>query len=89
MFIVFLLQHLQTNKDDQKMEYFVIGAANFVDSSTKHKHAVPTGSSKFHWAEISKLGGFSYLEATPNNMTFIFIDGDKQPLYQYVLYPRK
>ena len=88
-YVVRLLQHLRTSKGSQKMEYFVIGAANFVDPSLKHKDAVPAGSSIFHWADYAKMGGFAFFEATSNNMTFKFIDGDKQTLYEQVLFPRK
>ena len=71
------------------MDYFVIGAANFVELNKDHKSDVPDGSSKFFWAELINLGGFAYFEATPKNMTFMFVDGKKNRLYQHVMYPRK
>lgn len=83
------LQHLQTSKGSQNMDYFVIGAANYVEYNTDHKHDVPKGSSKFVWADISEFGGFAFFEATSKNMTFKFIDGERKELYQHVLFPRK
>ena len=70
------------------MNYFVSGAANFVDKSNEHAGDVPDGSSKFFWAKDADFGGFAYIEATASNMTFIFVDGREQPLYKYVLDPR-
>ena len=86
---VSLFQHLQTSKGSQNMDYFVIGAANYVEYNTDHKHDVPKGSSKFVWADISEFGGFAYFEATSKNMTFKFIDGERKELYEHVLFPRK
>lgn len=83
------LQHLQTTKGNQKMDYFVIGAANYAEKSNKHAADIPAGSLKYFWAELLKLGGFAYFEATPANMTFKFIDGDRKQLYETVMLPRK
>ena len=87
--IFILQQHLQTNKGDQKMNYIVTGAANFVEKSRAHEDVVPQGSLKYYWAEIFQLGGFAYFEATPKNMTFKFINAYKDSLYETVLFPRK
>ena len=71
------------------MYYFVSGAANFVENSQAHKDAVPKDSLKFFWAELVELGGFSYVEATATNMTFIFVDGLGKALYKQEMFPRK
>lgn len=83
------LQHLQTSKGNQKMNYFVVGAANYAENSDKHKGDVPAGSSKFFWGDLIKLGGFAYIETTETSMTLTFIDGDRKELYKQVMFPRK
>ncbi|KAL4237005.1 Tartrate-resistant acid phosphatase type 5 [Mactra antiquata] len=82
------LQHITYTENDHTVEYFTTGAANFVDTSTEHKSDIPDHSLKFHWAEIVELGGFSYVEATTQNMTMIFVDGENKQLYRYVFPPR-
>ena len=71
------------------MNYFVVGAADWAENSDKHKDDVPAGSSKFFWADLVKLGGFAYVEATQTSMTLKFIDGDGKELYKYAMSPRK
>lgn len=70
------------------MNFFVSGGANFADSSNAHKDDVPSGSSKFFWAEESQHGGFAYIETLTTNMTFTFVNGESKNLYQTVMYPR-
>lgn len=88
LYFMFSSQHLQTNKGGMKMEYFVIGAADWAQNNKKHVNDVPAGSSKFFWADLLQLGGFAYFETTPTNMTLKFIDGDRKELYQHVMFPR-
>lgn len=83
------LQHLTSSEDGHTIEYFVTGAANFVDTSKAHEDDVPKDSLKFHWAKLADLGGFSYVEATPQNMTMTYIDGMSHKLYQHSFLPRK
>lgn len=83
------LQHITSTEDGYTVEYFVTGAANFVDSSKAHKDDIPKHSLKYHWADITELGGFSYVEATPQNMTMIFVDGLNKQLYSHTFPPRK
>jgi hypothetical protein len=71
------------------VEYFVTGAADDVTKSTAHMNDVPKDSLKFYWAKPAGLGGFSYIEATPQNMTLFFIDGLSTSLYKYCFLPRK
>ncbi|XP_033741991.1 tartrate-resistant acid phosphatase type 5-like [Pecten maximus] len=83
------LQHLEAVTGGFTLDMFVVGAANFVDTSTKHKQSVPNGSSKFMWAKLVDFGGFAYIETVKNNMTFTFVDGRGYSVYQKVLFPRK
>lgn len=83
------LQHISVTEGGSTVEYFVTGAANIVTESTAHKNDIPDGSLKFYWAKLAGLGGFSYIEATPQNMTVIFIDGLSTPLYKYSFLPRR
>ena len=72
------------------MDYFVIGAANYVQGGSKpHASDVPSGSLKYFWSKISGLGGFALFEATPSRLTLTFIDGEHKELYQTVMLPRK
>ncbi|XP_077981556.1 tartrate-resistant acid phosphatase type 5-like [Glandiceps talaboti] len=82
------LQHLKENSSS--VDYFVIGAGDIVDPSTKHKDAVPPGSLKYHWADLLGLGGFGYIEATPQNMTVaLYQASNGKDVYKTVLNPRK
>ena len=87
----FLLQHLSYTDDTyhRTVEYFVSGAANFIDPSVAHKNSVPAGSSKFHWANELAFGGFAFVDTTPNNMTYTFIEANGKKLYEKVMFPRK
>jgi len=87
-FVLICSQHLETVRPGLKNEFFVIGAANTVDTSNEHKTDVPEGSSKFFWAKPNQYGGFAYVEAMSNNMTLTFIDGTGQRLYDKTLFPR-
>lgn len=84
-----MLQHLQTTDGAKLMDYFVIGPANFVSYNKDKEGKNPKHSSKFYWADILRLGGFAYIEATLKNMTLTFIDGKGATLYQHAMQPRK
>ncbi|XP_064626660.1 tartrate-resistant acid phosphatase type 5-like [Lineus longissimus] len=71
-----------------KMDYFVIGSANFIDNSIKHKNAVPKGSLKFHWADTSTFGGFAKVLITPHDMTLTLLRANGVELYQKTIRPR-
>lgn len=71
------------------VDYFVSGAANFIDPSESHRKSVPSGSLKFHWADILGLGGFGFVSATPTNMTFSFIEANGKLLHSHTMFPRK
>ncbi|XP_038056241.1 tartrate-resistant acid phosphatase type 5-like [Patiria miniata] len=81
------LQHLR--EDSSTVEYFVIGAGHVVNTSQVHKDSVPHNSLKFYYAQDSSLGGFAYIEATPQSMRLIFADGlAGQDLYSGEIKPR-
>ncbi|XP_077981512.1 tartrate-resistant acid phosphatase type 5-like [Glandiceps talaboti] len=82
------LQHLKENTST--VEYFVIGSAHVVDPSIAHIDSVPDGSLKFHDADTDRLGGFAYVEITPSNAIFTFVDAvSEKDLYQRTMFPRK
>ncbi|KAK6179462.1 hypothetical protein SNE40_011817 [Patella caerulea] len=83
------LQHLRTENEGIPLDFILSGAANFIDPSVEHVQAVPKGSSLFHWADLSALGGFVFTEVTANNMTFNYIDASGKMLHQTSLLPRK
>ena len=71
------------------VDYFVSGAANFIDPSLAHASAVPDGSLKFHWANFLALGSFSFVRASADNMTYAFYEANGDLLYEHTLLPRK
>lgn len=84
------LQHLTETSLGQTVEYFVIGASNFVQNSTDHKDSVPSGSLKFFWAYGDSIinGGLGLVRANAQNMTFSFAETNGHDLYEKVIYPR-
>ena len=70
------------------MNYFVVGAANFIDPSQTHAKDVPAGSSKFFWAGSSVYGGFALVDVNSTQLVLSFIDHSQQTLYQSTLKPR-
>lgn len=85
--IVCFLQHLR--EKDSNIEYFVIGAAHVVDTSQEHKNAVPEDSLLFYYAEKDKLGGFAYVQGSPDGLHFVFANGfDSKDIYHAVIKPR-
>ncbi|CAF1164463.1 unnamed protein product [Rotaria sordida] len=81
------LQHLTNDMDEVHMNYFVVGAANFIDSSQEHAKDVPADSLKFFWAGSSVYGGFALMEHNPTHLSLSFIDHSKQILYQAIMTP--
>ena len=86
---LFPCQHLQTKKSGQTLNYILSGCANFIDASEAHKGSVPGGSSLFHWADLTKLGGFVYAEASPTNMTITYLEASGKILFKTTVLPRK
>ncbi|UJR16223.1 hypothetical protein I4U23_003133 [Adineta vaga] len=82
------LQHLSNDMDGVHMNYFVIGAANFIDPSQEHAQDVPADSLKFFWAGSQVYGGFALVEVNNTHMSLSFVDHSEQTLYQTVMTPR-
>jgi hypothetical protein len=70
------------------MNYFVVGAANFIDSSRAHVNDVPADSLKFHWSNSLVYGGFGLVEVNTSQLVFSFIDHNEHTLYQTMIKPR-
>ncbi|XP_074642817.1 tartrate-resistant acid phosphatase type 5-like [Tubulanus polymorphus] len=85
------LQHLQYTDKIYKtlVNYFIIGAGAFIDPSLKHKHSVPPGTLKFHWADVTSFGGFASGLITANQTTFTFHCSNGKILYRASLLPRR
>lgn len=71
------------------VDYYVSGAADFIDPSEAHRKNVPQGSLKFHWANFFSLGAFGYVEADSHVMNFTFVEANGKQLYQNHMRPRK
>ncbi|CAF0951908.1 unnamed protein product [Rotaria sp. Silwood1] len=82
------LQHLTNDMDGVHMNYFVVGAANFIDPSQEYAKDVPAGSLKFFWADSPVYGGFALMEHNNTHLTLSFIDHSEQTLYQAIMTPR-
>ena len=74
--------------DSVTMNYFVVGAANFIDPSEAHAPNVPSGALKFHWADSSVYGGFGLVEVNNTHLSLTFIDHSEQSLYRAVMQAR-
>jgi hypothetical protein len=74
--------------DGTHLDYFVVGAANFIDNSHAHAQNVPPGSLKYFWAGSLVFGGFGLIEVNNTQMSFSFIDRSEKTLYQVTMKPR-
>lgn len=70
------------------MDYFVVGAANFISNNHDHEKAVPPDSLKFFWAGSKLFGGFGLIEVNNTQLFFSFIDHSEKSLYQVTMKPR-
>jgi tartrate-resistant acid phosphatase type 5 len=84
------LQHISDVYKGSRVEYFLSGAANFIDNSTEHMKSVPAGSLKFHYGDASGVvnGGLCLFKATQSNLTVTYLDSKGLELYQTVIHPR-
>jgi len=82
------LQHLMDTVNGTDMNYFVVGAANFIQDSHAHAKDVPDGSLKFFWAGSVVFGGFGLIEVNDQQMNFSFVDRSEKTLYHATLKPR-
>lgn len=71
-----------------EMNYFVVGAANFIQNSHDHATDVPDGSLKYFWAGSIVFGGFGLVEVNDQQLQFSFVDRSEKTLYQTTLKPR-
>ncbi|XP_060555171.1 tartrate-resistant acid phosphatase type 5-like isoform X2 [Ruditapes philippinarum] len=83
------LQHIQMNKEGQTMDYFNVGAGNFVDKSQAHISSIPPENLKFFFADLMYFGGFSFFEVTDTEMKIRFIDGVGNVRHEHVIKPRE
>ena len=74
------MQHLY----ELGIDYFVIGAGHFVDSSKAHKNDVPSGSLKFFYGEKNSWsdGAFASFTVSSKNLTMTYINVKKQSIYK-------
>lgn len=70
------------------MNYFVVGAANFIDPSHAHAKDVPSDALKFFWAGSKVYGGFGLVEHNNTHLSLSFIDHSQHTLYQATMTPR-
>jgi len=82
-----VLQHIK--ETNSSVSYFVSGAVDIVDPSTKHVTSVPKNSLQFYWADILGLGGFATVEADPLSMTLRYHNALGRSLYKYEMKARK
>ncbi|XP_002730556.1 tartrate-resistant acid phosphatase type 5-like [Saccoglossus kowalevskii] len=81
------MQHFK--EDNSSVEYFVIGAGDVVDPSTKHKDDVPPRSLRYHWADVLGLGAFAYVEATKDSLSVAYYEAlNGKNIYTRVLTSR-
>ena len=70
------------------VDYFVVGSANFIDESTKHRHSVPRKSLRFHWADSRQFGGFAAVELEERVGLVTYYQANGTVLYNHRLEPR-
>ncbi|UJR16222.1 hypothetical protein I4U23_003132 [Adineta vaga] len=82
------LQHLVDDMDESHLNYFVVGAANFISNNHDHTKDVPVDSLKFFWGGSIVFGGFGLIQVDNIQLNFSFIDRSEKTLYQTTLKPR-
>ncbi len=70
------------------LNYFVVGAANFISNNHDHAKDVPPNSLKFFWGGSVVFGGFGLIEVNSTQLNFSFIDRSEKTLYQTSIKPR-
>jgi len=70
------------------LNYFVVGAANFISNNHDHAKDVPPNSLKFFWGGSVVFGGFGLIEVNNTQLNFSFIDRSEKTLYQTSIKPR-
>ncbi|XP_006104612.1 tartrate-resistant acid phosphatase type 5 [Myotis lucifugus] len=79
------LQYLQ---DENGIGYILSGAGNFMDPSKRHFRKVPSGYLRFHYGAEDSLGGFTYVEISPKEMSITYIEASGKSLFKTKL-PRQ
>lgn len=74
------MQHLY----ESGIDYFVIGAGHYIDSSNAHKDDVPSGSLKFFYGEKDSFsdGAFASFTVSSKKLTVTYINVNGQSIYQ-------
>lgn len=79
------LQYLQ---DENGVGYVLSGAGNFMDPSVRHQRKVPNNYLRFHYGSEDSLGGFTYVEISPKEMTVTYVEAAGKSLFKTSL-PRR
>lgn len=79
------LQYLQ---DENGVGYVLSGAGNFMDPSVRHQRKVPNNYLRFHYGSEDSLGGFTYVEISPKEMTITYVEAAGKSLFKTSL-PRR
>ncbi|XP_069088022.1 tartrate-resistant acid phosphatase type 5 isoform X1 [Pleurodeles waltl] len=80
--------NLQYIQDDVGIGYVLSGAGNFMEHSLKHESKVPEGFLRFYYAQGSSMGGFVFVEITPDEMEVTYIMAGGKSLFHTTL-PRR
>lgn len=70
------------------MGYVLSGAGNFMDPSVQHQRKVPNNYLRFHYGSEDSLGGFTYVEISPKEMTITYVEAAGKSLFKTSL-PRR
>ncbi|KAI6646617.1 Tartrate-resistant acid phosphatase type 5 [Oopsacas minuta] len=78
------MQHLR--EQGSVVDYFVIGAGHFTDSSNAHKNDVPHGSLKFFYGQKDSYsdGAFASITASSKELKITYINVQGQSIYQHI-----
>ncbi|XP_045157761.2 tartrate-resistant acid phosphatase type 5-like [Mercenaria mercenaria] len=79
------IQHIQTNRGEERMNYFIIGSGSYTITKQLNLGRVPGNSLKFFFAEH---GGFALFDVSDTRMKINFIDSKGIVRYEYSLRPR-
>ena len=77
------MQHLR--EDNSNVEYFVVGAGHYVDSSNAHKHKVPDNSLKYFYGKENSYsdGAFASITVSSEKFEITYTNVKGQSIYQY------
>ena len=77
------MQHLR--EDNSTVDYFVIGAGHYVDSSNAHKDKVPENSLKYFYGRKNSFsdGAFASITVSSKKFEITYTNVKGQSIYQY------